>query len=68
MSASHDKSLRASFHARFRRYAVGVRPVALRNAAENELVSLKPTVNPISVTEDAAFANSTLACSMRRLP
>ena len=28
-------------------------PVVLWNAAVNELVSLYPTVNPISVTEDA---------------
>jgi hypothetical protein len=28
-------------------------PVALRKAAVNELVWLKPTVNPVSVTEDA---------------
>jgi hypothetical protein len=39
----------------------------LRNAAVNELVSLKPTVNPMSVTEGAGFANNILACSMRRL-
>jgi len=43
-------------------------PVALRNAAENELVSLKPISNPISVTDDSGFANNILACSMRRLP
>jgi hypothetical protein len=33
----------------------------------NELVSLKPTVSPISVTEHAGFANSDLARSMRRM-
>ena len=42
-------------------------PVPLRKAAVNELVSLKPTVNAISVTEDEGFTNSVLACSMRRL-
>jgi hypothetical protein len=33
----------------------------------NELVSLNPTVNPISVTESSGFAKSVFACSMRRL-
>jgi hypothetical protein len=42
-----------------------VRPVALRKAAVNELVSLKPTVNPICVTENAGFAKSVLARSIR---
>ena len=36
-------------------------PVPLRKAAVNELVSLKPTVNAISVTEDEGFTNSVLA-------
>ncbi len=31
---------------------MGVVPVARRNAAENELVSQKPTVSPMSVTEE----------------
>ena len=31
------------------------------------LVSLKPTVDPISVTVDDGFANNSLACSIRRL-
>jgi hypothetical protein len=39
----------------------------LRNAVVNELVSLNPTVNPISVTEGAGSANSIFACSIRRL-
>ena len=39
----------------------------MRNAVVNELVSLKPTVNPISVTEGAGLDNNILACSMRRL-
>jgi len=33
----------------------------------NELVSLKPIVIPMSVTEGAGLANNNLACSMRRL-
>src|ERR1700737_1168440 len=56
------------YFARHRRYAVGVWPVALRNAAVNELVSRKPTANPISVTDDADSTNNVLARSMRRLP
>src|SRR5262249_21336347 len=51
---------------RLRRYAVGVEPVALRKAAVNELVSLKPSVSAISVTEHVSRANSVLAWSMRR--
>src|SRR5262245_23249015 len=53
-------------HARLRRKAVGVSPVALRKAAVNELVSLKPIANPTSVTEDMGLANSVLASSIRR--
>jgi hypothetical protein len=45
---------------------VGVRPVALRNVAENELVALKPRASPISVTEHEGLANRLLAYSMRR--
>jgi len=33
----------------------------------NELVSLKPTVIPMSVTDGAGLASNILACSMRRL-
>ena len=36
-------------------------PVVFRNAAVNELVSLKPTANPTSVTEELGFANKVLA-------
>src|SRR5258708_17758072 len=50
-----------------RRYAVGVRPVCLRNEVVNELVSLKPRLNPICVTDIAGFAKRDLACWMRRL-
>ena len=39
----------------------------MRKAAVNELVSLKPSSNAISVTDVAGFASSVLACSMRRL-
>lgn len=39
----------------------------LAKAAVNELVSLKPSVNPISVTEKTGFDRSALARSMRRL-
>ena len=46
---------------------MGVVPVSLRNAAVNELVLLKPNIMPISVTETARFASSSLAYSMRRL-
>jgi hypothetical protein len=53
--------------ARLRRYAVGVWPVALRNAVVNELVSRKPTAIPISVTDDADSTNNVLARSMRWL-
>src|SRR5262245_43952530 len=60
-------SVRGSLpHARLRRKAVGVSPVALRKAAVNELVSLKPIANPTSVTEDMGLANSVLASSIRR--
>jgi hypothetical protein len=52
---------------RLRRYSVGVRPAALRKAAVNELVVLKPSAKPISVTEHGGLANNILACSMRRL-
>src|SRR5262249_42458467 len=51
---------------RLRRYVVGVEPVVLRKAAVNELVSLKPTVSAISVTEHVGRAKSVLAWSMRR--
>jgi hypothetical protein len=40
--------------------------VALRNAAEKELVSPNPTSIPTDVTEAAAFASKVLARSMRR--
>jgi hypothetical protein len=39
----------------------------LRNAAVNELVSLNPTVKPMSVTEKAGLARSALARSIRWL-
>jgi hypothetical protein len=44
---------------------VGVSPVVFRNAAVNELVSLKPTANPTSVTEEFGLANNALASSIR---
>jgi hypothetical protein len=44
-----------------------VKPVVLRNAALNELVSPKPSVKPTVVTDDSGFASNALACSMRRL-
>src|SRR5262249_50361178 len=44
----HLLALRA--YARARRYWVGALPVACRNAAGNELVSLKPSASAISVT------------------
>jgi len=43
-----------------------VSPVALRKAAVNELVSLKPIVKPMSVTDGADFASISLARSIRR--
>ena len=43
---------------------MGVAPVCLRNAAVNELVLLKPNIMPISVTETARFASSSVAYSM----
>ena len=50
-----------------RRNSVGVRPVVLRNAAENELVSAKPTASATSVTERVVipthFADSERHCS-----
>ena len=61
--AGHDA---LSSDARLRRYAVGVVPVALRKAAVNELVSLKPILSAIPVTEHVGPANSVFACSMRR--
>src|SRR4051794_39939850 len=50
-----------------RRYSDGVRPADLRNAAVNELESLKPISRPISVTERFSVARRTFARSMRRL-
>src|SRR5262245_7558056 len=50
-----------------RRYSVGVSPVTLRKADVNELVSLKPTSSPISVTDSLRFASKLLARSMRLL-
>ena len=38
----------------------------MRKAAVNELVSLKPTLSAMSVTEHVGCAKSALACSMRR--
>ena len=46
---------------------IGVVPVVCRNAAENELVSLKPSSSAMSVTDGPGFASSVLARSMRRL-
>src|SRR4029453_3558366 len=54
-------------HARPRRYAVGGRPVCLRNVVGNELVSLKPKLSPICVTDIAGSASKDLACWMRML-
>jgi hypothetical protein len=45
---------------------LGVVPVALRKAALNELVSLNPSDNPISVIDLSRFTSSSLATSMRR--
>src|SRR5262245_25875099 len=59
--------LQVRSHARPRRYAVGVRPVCLRNVVVNELVSLKPRLSPICVTDIAGSANKDLACWMRML-
>src|SRR5262245_15646748 len=53
-------------YARLRRYSVGVSPVPLRKAEVNELVSLKPTSRPISVTESLGSASKALARSIRR--
>jgi hypothetical protein len=50
-----------------RRYAVGVSPVCLRKVVINELVSLKPKLNPTCVTDIAGLANRALACSTRSL-
>ena len=41
--------------------------MAFRNAVANAFGLLKPSVRPISVTETARSASSSLACSMRRL-
>src|SRR5262249_49463258 len=46
---------------------VGVSSVYLRKAAVNELVSLNPTSNPISVTDSLRSASKVLARSIRRL-
>ena len=51
---------------RLRWYLLGVCPVIFRKVAVNELVSLKPSFNPISVTEWLRPASITFACSMRR--
>ena len=46
---------------------MGVSPVCLRNALVNELVSLKPRLKAICVTDVAGSARSDVAFSIRRL-
>src|SRR5262249_55597669 len=57
----------AAGYATPRRESVGGAPVTLRNADVNELVSLKPTSSPISVTDSLRAVNRLLARSIRRL-
>jgi hypothetical protein len=63
------QSGRARLHGQttLRRYSVGVRPADLRNAAVNELVSLKPISRAISVTDWFGLVRRIFARSMRRL-
>jgi hypothetical protein len=52
--------------ARTRRKSVGVTPVCLRNAELKELVSAKPRLSPIRVTDNSGWLSSSLARSIRR--
>src|SRR5262249_7027623 len=54
-------------YARLRRYSGGVSPVSVRKGGGKELVSLKPTPSPISVTDSLRSASKALARSIRRL-
>jgi hypothetical protein len=57
----------AADYTTLRRYSVGVRPANLRNAAVNELVSLKPISRAISVTDWFGLARRIFARSTRRV-
>jgi hypothetical protein len=63
---TNHRNGRACGQPRLRRKLVGVLPVVLRKAEENALVSLKPSLSAISVTDDSCLANRALAHSMRR--
>jgi hypothetical protein len=47
----HEQQEHRPAYPAVRRYAVGVVPVTCRNAAENELVSLKPSASAVSVID-----------------